>query len=191
MVKDEKHLDVDLEVVQLKGWKREMWQDDAGLPWINTSPNMRSLDAAALYPGIGLLESAMSVGRGTATPFELAGAPYIDPDSLAREMNALNLAGIRFEPVRFTPDASVFKNQLCGGVRFVITDRKALKPVTVGVALATTIRRLYGERFDVEKMAGLLRKPPVLEAIRKGRPADWSSDEATFAARRANYLLYH
>jgi uncharacterized protein YbbC (DUF1343 family)/CubicO group peptidase (beta-lactamase class C family) len=191
MFKDEKHLDVDLEVVQLKGWKREMWQDDAGLPWINTSPNMRSLNAAALYPGIGLVESAMSVGRGTATPFELAGAPYIDPDTLAREMNALNLSGIRFEPVRFTPEASVFKNQPCGGVRFVITDRKALKPVTVGVALATTIRRLYGERFDVEKMANLLRKRSVLEAIREDRPADWSPDEATFAARRANYLLYH
>jgi uncharacterized protein YbbC (DUF1343 family)/CubicO group peptidase (beta-lactamase class C family) len=196
MFKDEKHLDVDLEVIQLKGWKREMWQDDAGLPWINTSPNMRSLNAAALYPGIGLVESAMSVGRGTATPFEIAGAPYVDPDTLASEMNTLNLPGIRFEPVHFTPEASTFKNQLCGGVRFVITDRKALKPVTVGVALATTVRRLYGEQFEFEKMAGLLRKAPILEAIRKARPVDeiaalWQADEATFAARRANYLIYH
>ena len=192
MFNDERHIDCDLEVVKLRGWKREMWQDDAGLPWINTSPNMRSLNAAALYPGLGLVESAISVGRGTGTPFEIAGAPYIDPDRLVRE---LQLPGVRVEPIRFTPDASVFKGESCGGVRFIITDRTKLKPVELGIALATTLRRLYGEKFDVDKMAALLKKPAVLEAIRKASPlqeitALYAADEREFAARRAKYLLY-
>ena len=192
MFNDERHIDCDLEVVKLRGWKREMWQDDAGLPWINTSPNMRSLDEAALYPGLGLVESAISVGRGTATPFEIAGAPYIDPDRLARE---LKVPGVRVEPIRFTPDASLFKGESCGGVRFVITDRMKLKPVELGIALATTLRRLYGTKFDVDKMAGLLKNPAVLDAIRNARPlneivAMYAAEEREFAARRAKYLLY-
>jgi len=190
MFNDERHINGDLEVVQLRGWKRAMWQDDAGLPWINTSPNMRSLNAAGLYPGIGLVESAISVGRGTATPFEIAGAPYIDGEQLAHEMNALNLAGIRFEPVRFTPDASIFKGESCGGVRFVITDRKPMKPVAIGFALATTLRRLYGEKFDADKMSRLLKNSAVLDAIKSGKPANYEADERAFGERRAKYLLY-
>ena len=192
---DERHINADLEVIQLHGWKRAMYQDDAGLAWINTSPNIRSLNAATLYPGIGLVESAISVGRGTATPFELAGAPYIDADKLAAEMNALQLAGIRFEPVRFTPDASVFKGEACGGVRFLITDRKSLKPVAVGIALATTLRRLYGDQFDVAKMSRLVKNDAVLDAIRNAKPlneiaAIYAADERAFGERRAKYLLY-
>src|SRR5256885_12151723 len=99
MFDDERRIHCDLEVVQLHGWKRPMWQDDAGLPWINTSPNMRSLNAAGLYPGLGLLESAVSVGRGTSTPLEIVGAPYVDGTVLARE---LQLPGVSFEPIRFT-----------------------------------------------------------------------------------------
>jgi len=107
MYQAEKNLDVDLNVIPMKGWKRDMWQDQAGLPWINTSPNMRSLTEAALYPGIGLLESAVAVGRGTPTPFEVIGAPYIDGDRVARELAALALPGVTFTPIRFTPAHSV------------------------------------------------------------------------------------
>lgn len=195
MFNAEKNTNADLEVIGIRGWKREQWRDEAGLPWINTSPNMRSMLAAAMYPGIGLLESAISVGRGTPTPFELAGAPYVDAQALANEMNGLNLPGIRFEPVAFTPTASVFHGQSCGGVRFVLTDRKAMQPVKTGVALAITLRRMYGEKFDYAKMERLLRKPSVLDAIAAAKPLDevvamWQADEKAFGERRAKYLLY-
>ncbi len=188
----EKNLTVDLNVVPLKGWKREMWQDQSGVPWINTSPNMRSLTEAALYPGIGLLESALSVGRGTPTPFELAGAPYIDENKLAAELTAMHLAGIAFTPVRFTPDYSVHKGESCGGVRMTITDRDALRPVDVGIAIATLLYRDFPAQFPVEKMTRLLRHPATLEAIKAGKSlaeiqALWAND---FAARRAKYLMY-
>jgi uncharacterized protein YbbC (DUF1343 family) len=189
MYRDEKHLDVDLTVIPVRGWKRDMWQDEAGLPWINTSPNMRSLTEAALYPGIGLLESAVSVGRGTPTPFEVVGAPYIDGDRLARE---LNLPGVAFAPVRFTPDASIHKGEPCGGIRLSITDRKALRAVDVGIAIATILQRDYPQHFPLQKMQRLLRHTATLDAIRAGKSLDeihalWTSD---FAARRARYLLY-
>jgi uncharacterized protein YbbC (DUF1343 family)/CubicO group peptidase (beta-lactamase class C family) len=192
MYRAEKNLDVDLTVVQVRNWKRDWWQDEAGQPWINTSPNMRSLDEAGLYPGIGLVESAISVGRGTPTPFEVAGAPYIDGERVARELDALQLPGVKFAPVRFTPDASIHKGQACGGVRFTITDRKALRSVDVGMALATVLARDYPTQFPIDKMARLLRHPPTLEAIRAGKSlaeihALWTSD---FAERRAKYLLY-
>lgn len=189
----ERHLDLDLQVIELRDWIRDQWQDDAGLRWIDPSPNMRSLAAAGLYPGIGLLESAISVGRGTPTPFELLGAPYIDGDLLARELRALQLPGIAFEPVRFTPAASIFRNEACGGVRLTITDRAALRPVRLGVAIALTLRRLYGDAFHLEAMAPLLRHQPTLDAIRAGKPLDeivagWREEE--FGRRRAPYLIY-
>jgi len=183
MFRDERHIDVDLTVIGLRGWSRQQWQDEAGLPWINTSPAMRSLSAAALYPGIGLLENAISVGRGTATPFELIGAPYIDGERLARE---LSIPGVTFTPIRFTPDGG----RECGGVRMTITDRRALRPVLIGVTIATVLHRLYPNDFDIDKTQRLLRDPRTLEAIRNGVTISWAEDEAEFAKRRAKYLLY-
>jgi uncharacterized protein YbbC (DUF1343 family) len=145
-----------------------------------------------MYPGIGLLESAISVGRGTATPFEIVGAPYIDGEALARE---LNLPGVTFQPIRFTPTSSVFANQACGGVRLTITDRKAFRAVDTGLAIAVTLRRLYGDKFAVDKMAPLLLSPKVLEAVRESKPigdivALYRADEEAFRERRGKYLLY-
>ncbi|HKO55155.1 MAG TPA: exo-beta-N-acetylmuramidase NamZ domain-containing protein [Thermoanaerobaculia bacterium] len=181
MFREERRIDVDLEVVPLRGWKRDMWQDEAGLPWIDTSPNMRSLNAAALYPGIGLLESVISVGRGTATPFEILGAPYIDGNRLAAEVH---VEGLRLEPARFTPMASIFKGEECGGVRLIITDRKALQPVRAGLAIAAALKRMYGERFAMEKMAPLLRNDRALKG------GSFEKDEQEFRERRAKFLLY-
>ena len=166
--RDERPIDVDLTIVPVKGWSRGQWQDEAGLPWVNTSPNMRSLDAAALYPGIGLLERALSVGRGTPTPFEILGAPYIDGAALIREVGPL--PGLSLEPIRFTPLASVHKGEECGGVRITITDRRALRAVDAGVAIASALVRLYGERFPVDELQPLLRHRATLEAIRAGKP---------------------
>src|SRR3954471_12493253 len=157
MFNDERHIGADLTVIPLQRWRRELWMDEAGLPWINTSPNMRSLTEATLYPGIGILEQAVSVGRGTDTPFEILGAPYIDGAVLARELTAMSLPGIRFEPTDFTPSSSNFAKQHCGGVRLTITDRNALKPVAMGVAIALVLHRLYPADFALDKIATLLR----------------------------------
>jgi uncharacterized protein YbbC (DUF1343 family)/CubicO group peptidase (beta-lactamase class C family) len=195
MFNDERHIGADLTVIPLQRWRRELWMDDAGLPWINTSPNMRSLTEATLYPGIGILEQAVSVGRGTDTPFEILGAPYIDGAVLAHELTAMSLPGIRFEAAEFTPASSNFAKQRCGGVRMTITDRNAWRPVATGVAIALVLHRLYPNDFALDKLATLLRDPATLEAIRAGKPlseitAMWRDDEASFAARRAKYLLY-
>ncbi len=195
MFNDERHIGADLTVIPLTRWRRELWMDDAGLPWINTSPNMRSVTEAGLYPGIGILESAVSVGRGTETPFEIVGAPYIDGATLARELTAMSLPGIRFEATSFTPSSSVFAKQKCGGVRMTIADRRSLRPVSVGVAIALGLHRLYPNDFALDKLAPLLRDPATLEAIRADKPlaeivSMWRGDEAAFAARRVKYLLY-
>lgn len=166
LFKKERNVDVDLTVIPVKGWNREQWQDEAGLPWINTSPNMRSLSAAGLYPGIGLMERALSVGRGTPTPFEVLGAPYIDGAALIRELGPQ--PGVTLEPIRFTPTASVFKDQPCGGVRLTITDRRALRSVDLGLNIASALMRLYPTQFEVDKMMFLLRNKETLERIRRG-----------------------
>ncbi|HEX8255014.1 MAG TPA: exo-beta-N-acetylmuramidase NamZ domain-containing protein [Thermoanaerobaculia bacterium] len=163
--RDERKIDVALTVIPVKGWKREQWQDEAGLPWVNTSPNMRSLNAAGLYPGIGLMERAISVGRGTDTPFEILGAPYIDGARLAAE---INVPGVQLTPVRFTPTASIHKGDECGGVRIRITDRRALRSVDLGLKIASALARLYPKQFPVDEMQPLLRHEETLERIRAG-----------------------
>lgn len=195
MFNEERHIGADLTVIPLQRWHRDLWMDSAGLPWINTSPNMRSLTEATLYPGVGIVESAVSVGRGTETPFEVVGAPYVDGAVLARELTAMSLPGIHFEATEFTPSTSNFAKERCGGVRLTITDRNALRPVSMGVAIALTLHRLYPSDFALDKIGPLLRDPATLEAIRANKPlseivAMWRDDEAAFAARRARYLLY-
>ena len=172
MFREEKKIDVELVVVPVSGWKREMYQDEAGLPWVNPSPNMRSLRAATLYPGIGLLERALSVGRGTSTPFEVIGAPWIDGEQLARE---LHIDGLSFTPIRFTPADDIFKGEECGGVRITITDRRALRSVAAGLAIADALERLYPGKFERKKLAHLLRGNGAIEP---------------FLERRAKFLLY-
>jgi uncharacterized protein YbbC (DUF1343 family)/CubicO group peptidase (beta-lactamase class C family) len=195
MFNEERHIGADLTVIPLQRWHRELCMDEAGLPWINTSPNMRSLTEATLYPGTGIVESAVSIGRGTDTPFELVGAPYVDGTTLARELTAMSLPGIRFEATEFTPVSSIFAKQHCGGVRLIITDRNILRPVTMGVAIALVLHRLYPSEFALDKVGPLLKDTATLEAIRAGKPlseivAMWRDDEAAFEARRAKYLLY-
>jgi uncharacterized protein YbbC (DUF1343 family)/CubicO group peptidase (beta-lactamase class C family) len=191
----ERKWDVDLSVIPLEGWRRNLWFDETGLPWTNPSPNMRSLTAATLYPGVGLLESAVSVGRGTDTPFEVVGAPYADAGQLAADLNRAGLAGVRFTPLDFTPQASVFKGQLCHGVRLEITDRDRLGAVDVGLMLALTLRRLHPGEFALDKMSPLLQHRPTLEAIRAGKPLAeikqlWLPELETFKQRRQQFLLY-
>lgn len=195
MFNAERGWNVELRVIPAEGWNRSAWFDATGQPWTNPSPNMRNLNEATLYPGVGLLESAMAVGRGTDTPFEVIGAPYVDDVVFAREMNAAGLAGVRFVPVRFKPTASTFKNEACGGAFMVVTDRERLNSVELGISLALTLRRLYPESFALDKMKPLLTDTATLEAIRTGKSladirAGWARDVEAFRQRRERALLY-
>ena len=181
MLNAERGLKANLTVISVEGWKRDMWFDATGQPWRHPSPNMRSLNAATLYPGVGLHESALSVGRGTDTPFEIVGAPYIDDLLLAAELNKAQLPGVRFVPIRFTPTYSTFKDKECGGVSIVITDRDRLQAVDVGIVIALTLQRLYPKNYALDKTKNLLRDDATLLAIRDGGSlssikAAWSSE---------------
>ena len=195
MFNAERGFNADLTVIPCEGWTRGMWFDATALPWRNPSPNMRSLTAVALYPGVGLHESAISVGRGTDKPFEQIGAPYIDDVLLAAELNKAGLSGVRFVPVRFTPTYSTFKDHECGGTSILVTDRDKLQAVDVGIVIALTLRRLYPDDYALDKIAPLLRHSPTLEAIKTGQPLSalkrsWEIELKQFNKRREPFLLY-
>ena len=195
MFQGEQNSHADLTVIPLQNWRRELWLDQTGLPWTNPSPNLRNFTEAMLYPGIGLLESAVSVGRGTDTPFEMVGAPYIDEVKFATELNEAGLPGVRFVPIEFTPTYSVHQGQLCHGVYIVLTDRDACDVVDVGLQMAITLQRLYPKSFDVNKMERLLLHPPTLDAIKANKSlseihALWQTELEQFQKVRAKYLLY-
>jgi uncharacterized protein YbbC (DUF1343 family) len=192
----ENTIGADLVVVPMKNWTRGQWFDETGLPWINPSPNMRNMTQAALYPGVGSIEYAnLSVGRGTNAPFEQVGAPWINGVELASSLNARKLAGVRFYPVSFTPASSKYKDEACQGVYMTVTDRDALRPVRVGLEIASALHRLYGAKFEVGTTAKLLGSSAQLAQVASGVDpakiaATWSADEARWRLRRAKYLLY-
>jgi uncharacterized protein YbbC (DUF1343 family)/CubicO group peptidase (beta-lactamase class C family) len=192
----ENKIGADLTVVAMKNWRRDQWFDATGLPWINPSPNMRNLVQATLYPGVGAIEGTnLSVGRGTDAPFEQVGAPWIDGVKLSEELNARNLPGIRFYPVRFTPASSKYANQECGGVFMVVTDRMALRPVRLGVELASMIHKLHGAAFELEAAQRLFGSKEGLSRIRAGEDpatvtAAWGVGESRWRLLRNKYLLY-
>lgn len=196
MFRAELGLELDLEVVPLEGWRRTDFFDDTGLPWVNPSPNMRSLTEALLYPGIGLLETTnLSVGRGTDTPFELFGAPWLDGERLALELQRLGLPGVEFSPIAFTPSASKFKAEPCRGVSIRITDRLLFDPLHTGFEIALQLRRGYPQQWDIDSYIKLLGNDAVLKAVRDGRSyadilAIYSPGLEDFGHRRAGYLIY-
>ena len=193
----EGRIDADLTVVPMKNWRRDDWFDETGLAWVNPSPNMRNMVAATVYLGIGAIEGTnLSVGRGTDTPFEQMGAPWIDGPRLAAALNASALPGIRFYPVTFTPAAGAkLGGQVCHGVFLIVTDRDRLRPVRVGLEIVSTLSRLYGQQFRLEDAAALFGPKAMLEKIRAGADpvaiaASWAADEAKWRLTRAKYLLY-
>ncbi len=193
---DERHLNADLRVIKMENWRRAMWFDSTGLTWINPSPNMRSLTEAALYPGIGLLETTnLSVGRGTDTPFELIGAPWLDGQKLASYLNERRISGVRFIPVRFTPASSVFRNEQCGGINILITNRAQFQSVLTGVEIAVALHRLFPADWKVDSYARLLVNANALERLKRGESAAdiMRSSETSlenFRRVRARALLY-
>ncbi|CAN5269833.1 hypothetical protein BH20ACI2_BH20ACI2_26890 [soil metagenome] len=196
MMNAERKIGADLRVIKMENWSRSMWFDETGQTWVNPSPNMRSLTQATLYPGIGLLETTnLSVGRGTDTPFEVIGAPWIDGQRLAKHLNDRNIKGVRFIPIRFKPNASVFKDEQLGGVNILIIDRNAVDTFKIGIEIAAALRKLYGSDWQVDKYARLLVNGEILDMVKSGvapenivKAADAKKNE--FAQRRAPYLLY-
>jgi uncharacterized protein YbbC (DUF1343 family)/CubicO group peptidase (beta-lactamase class C family) len=191
----ENKIGADLTVVELKHWTREAWFDETGLSWVNPSPNMRNMVAASLYTGVGAIEASnVSVGRGTDTPFEVVGAPWIDGPRLAAALNARGIPGVRVYPVSFTPTGSKFTNELCQGVFIIVTDRERLRPVRLGLELASALYRHHPDEFKIDQV-GRLFGQDVVKRIRSGEePAtiavSWGRAESQWRTLRAKYLLY-
>lgn len=192
----ERKIGADLTVIKMEGWRRADYFDGTALSWVNPSPNMRSLTQALLYPGIGLLETTnLSVGRGTDTPFEVIGAPWLDGQKLAEALNRAELAGARFVPVRFTPKSSKFANEECSGVNVIVTDRASFRPVATGVEIAYQLNREYPGIWNVDDYLRLLVNRAALAALKEGKApsqiaATWQAGLAEFARIRQKYLLY-
>ena len=193
----QRNIGADVRVIKMEGWRRSMWFDETNLTWINPSPNMRSLTEATLYPGVGLLETTnVSVGRGTDTPFEIVGAPWIEGDKLADYLNQRGIPGVRFVPLRFTPKASVFKDEQCSGVNVIITDRVAFRPLLTGIEMALALRSLYQNDWKVDNYLRLLVNADTLERIKRGESAreivaSWNTALQEFRRARAEILLYN
>jgi uncharacterized protein YbbC (DUF1343 family) len=192
----EKKINADLTVVAMKNWRRDEWYDETGLAWINPSPNMRNLYEAALYPGVGMIEYAnISVGRGTDTPFEQIGAPWINGHALSDALNARHLPGLRFYPVTFTPTAAKFAGERCEGVFIVITDRAAVRSARLGVELASALMKMAPDTFLMDANLRLIGSAADIAKLKAGEDAGaiasaWSSAEARWRVLRAKYLLY-
>jgi uncharacterized protein YbbC (DUF1343 family)/CubicO group peptidase (beta-lactamase class C family) len=192
----EKKIGADLTVVAMRGWRRDAWFDETGLTWIGPSPNMRNLYAATLYTGLASFESTnLSVGRGTDTPFEHVGAPWIDGVRLSEALNARAIPGVRFYPVQFTPTSSKFANEVCQGVFIVITDRNAVRPVRLGVEIASALHRLFPGKLEIDLASRLFGSVAGLTRIKSGDDpaaiaAAWNAGEARWRLLRAKYLLY-
>jgi uncharacterized protein YbbC (DUF1343 family) len=190
-----KKIEAALTVVPVQGWDRRSSFDESGLSWVNPSPNLRNLVSTSLYPGVATIEGAnVSVGRGTDTPFQLIGAPWIDAMALARELNSRNIAGLRVYPISFTPTSSKFTGELCHGVFFVVTDRTAFKPVRLGAELAHALHRLHPRDFELDRIAKLFGKQ-IVEQLRSGLSVDavvdtWRTVENEWRQSRREWLIY-
>lgn len=192
----ELRMGVKLHVIRMDGYRRTDWYDATGLPWINPSPNLRSLTATTLYPGVAMIEGTnISVGRGTATPFELLGAPWINARKLAAALTGHNIPGVRFAPVSFTPADSRFKNRLCNGVKITLVDRRVLDTAYLGISLISELRKLYPKEFRIDATLGMIGSRRVIEAIRNGKSPfeiarEWQGPLERFLEMRTKYLLY-
>ncbi len=190
-------------VMAMQGWRREQWFDETGLPWVAPSPNLPTLDAAMLYPGTCLIEGTnLSEGRGTTRPFELIGAPWVEPFALAAELDRRNLPGVAFRPTWFTPMFSKHANASCGGVQVHIVDRDAMRPVAMGMHLLESLRTLHPDEFEwrqnepdkyfIDLLLGSDQPRQRLDAgeLVELVLADWEVDIRAFEGRRQPFLLY-
>jgi len=196
MFNAERNINAKLTVVPMEGWQRGDWFDSTGLAWVNPSPNLRSVTEAALYPGVAIIEGTnVSVGRGTDTPFELLGAPWMKSKELAAYLNARGIAGLRFVPVTFTPTSSNYSGQMCSGVNIIVTDRNGFDAPELGMELAAALRKLYPADYKIERLPELLMNKSVYDALLAGQDPrriaqDWQEGLQKFVKIREKYLIY-
>lgn len=193
---EENRIHCDLHVIAMRNWRRGAYYDNTGVRWIPPSPALRTLKGAVLYPGLEILQNAsVSVGRGTETPFEQFGAPWMDGERVAAELNARGLAGLSFKPMQFVPAAGPFKGQRCSGVSVRVTERSVARPMRMGLEIAAVLRKLYPEQFDPGKLLLLVGHAATVKLLEQGAPPgeivrSWSEDLAAFEAMRRKYFLY-
>jgi len=196
MFNAERRIGARLTVVPMEGWIRGDWFDSTGELWVNPSPNMRSLTAATLYPGIGMIEASnISVGRGTDTPFELVGAPWIDPRALASYLNSRDISGVRFMPTEFTPDSAVYAHEKCRGIQIVVTDRNSLDAPELGLEIAAALHSLNATDYKLAGVDTLMVNKASLDALTAGEDPrriaeQWREGLERFEALRTKYLIY-
>jgi uncharacterized protein YbbC (DUF1343 family) len=192
----ENHITVKLHVIPMKGWHRNYFFESTGLRWIPPSPNLRTLKGSILYPGLEILQNAgVSVGRGTEAPFEEFGAPWINGEEVATELNAKNLPGLRFANQRFIPVSGLYAGQHCGGVGIKVTDRAAVRSIRMGLEIAEILQKKYPANFDTAKMLLLLGNSETVSQLQAGTtPAEivagWAKDLAAYDQMRRKYFLY-
>jgi uncharacterized protein YbbC (DUF1343 family) len=197
MFNTENHIGADLQVVPTRNWSRRESYDQTGLFWISPSPNLRTVNETFLYPGLEILQAGgVSVGRGTDTPFEVLGAPWIDAEAFTTELNRRTIPGVRFETTRFSPREAPYKNESCRGVRIRLTDRDVFRSLRLGLEIADALNRMYPEQFQLQKIMTLLGSQSTIDRLMRGdAPKDiiagWSADLEKFREMRDKYLLYH
>jgi uncharacterized protein YbbC (DUF1343 family) len=196
-----------LEVIPMEGWRRSAYFEDTGLPWVLPSPNMPTVDAAIVYPGMCLFEATnVSEGRGTTRPFEIFGAPWIEPDSFCRFMEAFQLKGVHFRPLFFRPTSNKFQKEVCGGAQMHVTDRRSFQPVRAAICILSVLLKEYPDSFrwkdppyefveDKLPIDILFGNSWIREELEKGAHPDdleqrWSDPLQDFLRKRATYLLY-
>jgi len=197
----------ELEIIGMEGWRRAMWHDETGLPWVMPSPNIPAIDTAVVYPGSVMLEGTnISEGRGTTRPFEIIGAPFVDPYALVAELRKDHLPGVLFRPLHFQPTFHKFAGEVCGGIQLHVVDRDSFKPVITGVAIISAIRRLYPDLFawktppyeyvydklpfDIINGSARIREQIESSVSVFEIEASWHNELSDFAERRRGYLLY-
>jgi uncharacterized protein YbbC (DUF1343 family) len=193
---EEKKIGAQLKVVEMKGWLRSYFFWDTGQLWVNPSPNIRTVTAAILYPGVCLLEQTnVSVGRGADRPFEIVGAPWIDPQRFAASLRDARIPGVRFIPIFFTPVAGKYQGIKCGGVNLLAANADKLNSVQMGLALISELNKLYPEKFEIDKVMGLLGNAETMKLLKAGRLSaienqENNADFRKFMDKRRKVLIY-
>jgi len=196
LFKADEKMQLNLNIIKMEGWKREMWFDETGIPWVNPSPNIRNMNQASLYPGLGLFERLnVANKRGLPSPFEMIGAPWINAYDFVNSLNKYNLPGVNFTPIKFSPEEHKYSNELCEGIYITITDREKLEPVKLGFIIIITLYKMYPEEFDINKLWHITRSKDLIQEI-KNDPSIaeliryWNNDLDIFRNKRAQHLLY-
>jgi uncharacterized protein YbbC (DUF1343 family) len=193
---EENHIQCDLRVIAMKNWRRNYFYEETGLRWLPPSPNLRTLKGSVLYPGLEILQNGgVSVGRGTEAPFEEFGAPWMHGEDVAARLNERHIPGVRFVAADFIPVAGLYAAERCGGVAIRVLDKRAVHTMTMGMEVASVLRQLYADHFDVQKMLFLVGNGQTIRQLQEGVPSteivnSWDADLKTYEVMRRKYLLY-